>query len=103
VPPLAQEHGGQPAHAPPAEGLLPPEAAPPGIEHVGTVPVIEPAGLVAVGDDEELWRDERAPVGAFVRVRTVEVRLCAVATLRAHVTPASMRKRTGRVRFGRHP
>jgi hypothetical protein len=37
-------------------------SAQPRIEHVGAVPAVEPAGLVAVGDDEQLRRDEQAIV-----------------------------------------
>src|SRR4029434_2488781 len=44
------------------------EAAQPGIEHVGAVQAVDPVGLVAMGHDEQLGRDERA-LGWSARTR----------------------------------
>jgi hypothetical protein len=54
-----QEDGSQTPDDAPAERLLPAEPAQPRVEHVGPVPPVDPAGLLASGNPEEIGRDGR--------------------------------------------
>ena len=72
---LTEEDGSQAADDAPGERLLAAEPSQPWVEHLSAVPAVDPAGLVARWDNEELGRDDRGG-GSRHRRRIGEERAC---------------------------